>query len=187
MDVAIPDEINEPKVRPTGVSVIAILALIGGVFNFCYSPFGIAHLLLMDAPANVAMRNDPTIYYTTVVGGAMGWFISILTISLGIGLWRTKEWARVWTVYYCIGAAIWTLIGGAFYVIYITPKAMKIGMEVAQAQSKVQSPMPADLMNNIILGTMIFTGLVMLVFCAAYIFIAVYMSKATTKEAFKPY
>ena len=181
MDEVIHDVEPEPKSRPAGVSIVAVLALIAGFFGVCLSPLSIGQMLVAKEPMYAAMRADATMYYVTVVGGAVGWFVSLGVIALGFGLWKLKEWARAGTVVYCIFAAVWAVVGGALNMIYITPKAMQIAFANTPSPNKI----PAEMIKNIVLVSQITAVVLTLVMCGIYIFIAVYMAKPTVKDAFR--
>ncbi|MEI6236514.1 MAG: hypothetical protein WCT04_25945 [Planctomycetota bacterium] len=161
------------------MSIIAVLAMVFGGLNLCFAPVGIVQLFISKDPIHDAMRNDPALYYFTVVSGIVGWFISAVSVALGSGLWRMKEWARKgMVVYYCV-TAVWTLVGGIFSTIYITPKIMEISMAM-QPQK-----LPAGVMDGIKLGSMIGAGVMILLFCGVYIFIAQYLARPSVKAAFR--
>lgn len=184
MDEAIPDADDEPRVRSTGVSIIAVLAIIFGVFNFCCAPIGMGQMLFLKDPVNASMRNDSMLYYSTMVGGAINWFLAIILMTLGIGLWQLKEWARKGMVIYAILISLWTLLSGTFSMIYVTPKAMEIAM-AAQMAAQNQK-MPADAMKMVMFSTMAATGcMLVLIFCV-YIGVAIYLTRARVKDAFRP-
>jgi hypothetical protein len=180
MDEAIPDADDEPRVRPTGVSVIAVLAIIFGLFNFCYAPVGMGQMLFLSDPVFTAMRNDPMLYYFTMVGGVIGWFLSIVLIALGFGLWKLKDWARSGMVVYSVLAGLWTIFGGVVNMIYIVPKSMEIAM-AAQSQK-----VPPEIMKGAMIGAMIGGGCMLVFIFGVYIAIAIYLTRANVKDAFRP-
>ena len=182
MDEALPEIENEPRSRPSGVSIVAVLALLAGFFSFCFTPLSIGQILMSSEPIYVGMRGDPAVYYVSVVGGAIGWVVSIGVIALGFGLWKTKEWARAGMVIYCILAAVWAVVGGAINMIYVTPKAMEIAFATAPTPNKI----PPEMMKTIMMFSYITAAVVTLVLCGLYIGIAIYLSKPTVKDAFKP-
>ncbi len=180
MEEAIPDVDDEPRVRPTGVSIIAVLAILFGIFNFCYTPVGLGQLLLQSDPIYVSMRNDPVVYYFSMVGGVIGWFLSIVLIVLGTGLWKLKDWARSSMAIYAVLAALWTIAGGTLNMIYIAPKTMEIAMA---AQPQKLPPEALKMMTLVMYGM---GGCFLVLFFGVYIGIAVYLTRANVKEAFRP-
>jgi hypothetical protein len=182
MDEVLVDDENEPKTRPSGVSIVAVLALISGFFSFCYTPFSVGSILLLNDARNVALRGDSVAYYYTVTGSALGWVMSIILIALGFGLWKLKEWARSGAVVFSIFSSVWTIASGGFGLIYIVPRVLRAAMAATPTPEK----MPDNMLDAIVTGTVIFTGAVYLVLVGVYIAVAIYLSKPAVKDAFRP-
>ena len=69
--------------RPTGVTVLAILAIIGGILGILAGVSGLALGPALDASNRVAVLG--------LNGAAL--ILGILELVIGIGLWLLKPWA----------------------------------------------------------------------------------------------
>jgi hypothetical protein len=94
--------------RPTGVTIIAILAAIGGVFGI----FGGLILMLGGAAAGVATGSAALGGLAAVLGAAF-LAVAILYIVFAWGAWGLKPWA--WTL--GIGLAAVSIVLGLFSLV----------------------------------------------------------------------
>jgi len=72
--------------RPTGVTILAVLALIGGVFGI----LGALALMLGGAAASTV---DAGIGGSALIYGILSLAISVAYLAFGIGAWGLKPWA----------------------------------------------------------------------------------------------
>jgi len=100
--------------RPVGVSLIALLHwLRGAVYAIAgLAVLGLTHLgaRFMSAAASDTFLGR----MATGLGKAVGLgllVMALIWIVLGLGLWTTKNWARVLTVLFIVILLIWHLLG----------------------------------------------------------------------------
>lgn len=82
--------------RPSGVSVIAILYVVGGVAQALSSLFGMA--LSIDAANYMAWLGIPSSFGSGITLFIIAMLFGIADIAIGIGLWQLREWARITTL-----------------------------------------------------------------------------------------
>ena len=124
MDEVIPD-LDEPRVRPAGVTIVAVLAILFGLLGTCCLPVNMVFLFMAG--------NDPK--YAAAVGGNVFfmaalyfvfWIISILLTSIGFGLWGLKSWARMAAIIYCVVYALLGTVGGVINAIFYAQKSAEV-------------------------------------------------------------
>jgi hypothetical protein len=89
-------ENNTPKRRPTGVTVIAVVAILRAIYAFSYG----LYLAASNAPIpNLPpeLTNDPSIPlgFVRVVFTVAMLIAAAINLVLGIGLWKLHKWARI--------------------------------------------------------------------------------------------
>lgn len=173
----------EPRTRPTLVSILAVLGYVFGGFTLLLGPIGVLQLLFQNDPLHIAMRNDAIVYYSTIAGSVLGMFMAGIEIWLAYGLWNLKEWARSGTATFCVFLSVWSVIVGALQQIYVMPKIWAITMA---AQQPTMPPEAAKMMKTMQGAMLIFGIAVLVVFAGIYIGIAVYLTRPSVKEAFRP-
>jgi len=77
------------RVRPSGITILAVLAAIGGVLGL------LAGLALVGISGVAAAGNGPLAGFITVMG-AIAILQSILLLAFAYGAWMLKPWA--WTL-----------------------------------------------------------------------------------------
>lgn len=73
--------------RPTGITILAVLAIIGGLLGLCGSAalFGLSGL--------GAVAGDLSSGATGVLFGVIGLISSVLYLAFGFGAWSLRPWA----------------------------------------------------------------------------------------------
>ncbi len=95
--------------RPTGVTILAILAIIGGVLGLCGS------ISLLGLGGLTAVSGEVSTGATAGIFGGLGIISSVLYLAFGVGAWLLKPWAWILGV---IGAGlsivsnVLSLVGG---------------------------------------------------------------------------
>jgi len=108
--------------RPTGVTILAVLAFIGGAF-------GILGALLLMVGGTVASTVDAGLGGSALIYGILSLAISVAYLAFGIGAWGLKPWA--WSLGIIIaGASVllsliavllgWNSIGGVIINVVIS-------------------------------------------------------------------
>lgn len=79
--------------RPTGITILAVIAIIYGVFNLLIALLGLlgSALLASGVAARAIKYSAGTLAYATISDAVLG----ILFLAFGIGAFRLKGWA--WT------------------------------------------------------------------------------------------
>ncbi|HLX62649.1 MAG TPA: hypothetical protein VKX17_15330 [Planctomycetota bacterium] len=176
MEEARPDEIDEPRTRPTGVSVIAVLAIVFGILGVCCAPFVIGQLVIAGDPVHVAMRNNTGLYIYMLGTQSFHWIISIALTAIGFGLWRLSEWARKGAVALAIFTILYQLANTAVYYLLFGSQMMDL------MGSSSGQPVSPEIMKTI---TYIVTPICMCFVFGIYVWIAVYLTRPHVKAAFQ--
>ena len=92
--------------RSAGVTVIAVVALLGSVLAMCFGVLTGVMAFVMPRPAS-APGLPPTAML--VMGGAIYFLPGVWGLLSGIGLIRLKNWARISTIVF---GALLILLGG---------------------------------------------------------------------------
>lgn len=97
--------------RPLGVTILAILALLSGLWGALKSlvilGVGGAVAALISAGSPIA---GAAVGIVAIAFGITGLVLSAFSLGLGIGAWRLKSWAWNLGVATEIGALIWSLL-----------------------------------------------------------------------------
>ena len=88
---------NQPMARPTGVTILAILAAIGGVFGL------LAGLAALGFGSILAAAGAESYGGLAFIAGLLILVQSALALAFAYGAWTLKPWA--WT----LGVAAWVL------------------------------------------------------------------------------
>ncbi|MER2600254.1 MAG: hypothetical protein ABTQ73_12110 [Caldilineales bacterium] len=78
------------KQRPTGITILAILAVIGGILSLCGS------LALFGLSGLGAVSGEVASGATGMLYGVIGLVGAVLYLLFGFGAWQLKPWA--WTL-----------------------------------------------------------------------------------------
>ena len=85
--------------RPIGVTVVAMLAIVGGTYRFIQSLFWIRSF--SETIGNLVVFGEPkTWWFVLAVGIAP--VLSIISIAVGIGLWKLRRWARLLLIVFSV-------------------------------------------------------------------------------------
>ncbi len=90
--------------RPTGVTILAILEFIGGIFGLIGG--GLSMMLAM-----VAMQYDPSLGTVLLIFALIPLLIGIIDFIIGWGLWTLKSWAWLLALIFGIIGLIFGIIG----------------------------------------------------------------------------
>jgi len=82
--------------RPVGVMVLAVLQMMGGIGSM-----GLGVLILLGSLGMAVSMDVPLFGAFGLVGGVIAASIGLLEITLGIGLFRLYNWARITTMCLC--------------------------------------------------------------------------------------
>ncbi len=80
--------------RPTGVTILAVLALIGGIFGICGGGLGVLGGSFLSALGAQAGAGEATaLGGMAVLSSIILLVIAVAEIGFGIGAWTLKPWA----------------------------------------------------------------------------------------------
>ncbi|HXX43395.1 MAG TPA: hypothetical protein VEJ38_01610 [Candidatus Acidoferrales bacterium] len=135
--------------RPTGVTIISVLAFIGAA---CLLFAGLG--MFLGGAILSSMAGRPGMGLVAGIGGAVVGVIflglAVLDLVLGIGLWKLQNWARILAIVLLIVGAICYAVG----------------------------------LVGSLLHFHLFQLFFQMIFIAIDVWIAVYLSKASVKQAF---
>jgi uncharacterized membrane protein (DUF2068 family) len=80
----------EQKKRPTGITILAILALIGGIFMV------LAGILALTGSAFLATQGEGGVAVLAIIIGLIMLVAGVLNLVFAVGAWSLKPWA--WTL-----------------------------------------------------------------------------------------
>ncbi len=87
----------EQKKRPTGVTILAILALIGGILMI------IGGILALTGSAFLATQGEGGVAALVIIIGLIMLVTGVLDLVFAVGAWSLKPWA--WT----LGIIVWAI------------------------------------------------------------------------------
>jgi hypothetical protein len=94
--------------RPTGVTVLAVLAFIGAAFCLLGALFFMIGGAAMSQLGGSSMGGGAMFAGLGALAGVFILGFAVLYAVVGFGLWKLQNWARILAL---IGAAVGTLIG----------------------------------------------------------------------------
>ena len=111
---------QQQQIRPTGITIIAILFFIGGALNV----LGGLMTLFVAIPALDPITSLIASYQ--IAGGLFLILVGGLQVAVGWGLWTLQDWARVTAiVLYALGAIVY-LVGGIALLVGVTIQGFRI-------------------------------------------------------------
>ena len=109
-----PPAMPELPKRPLGISILAILYIIGGLLSIAFG-------VLLELSGTAYLEGVP---YASLITG----FITVIAVLLildgffnifiGVGLWKLKRWARICAIVFSI-LGILSIIGALFSIIFL--------------------------------------------------------------------
>lgn len=167
-------------VRPTSVTVLAIIGIVfGGLFLLC-KPFGLLPLFMPKfGPPNPAMdvlRTDAILRYLTIAGVIVGVPVSILLLASSIGCLSLKPWARKGMLAYAAAAIVLSVLTFAAQVLWVIPK-----MQAVQRQQLSNVPNAALLAQMTGVPVSAAEFVIRLIFPACLLY---YLTRPGAKAAF---
>jgi len=96
--------------RSGGVTIIAILSLLGSALMLVMGTVMLAVMVLAPAPRSGQFPGPPMLFKVILLFASLMYFLpAIWGIVTGIGLWRLKNWARMSTIVFSV---LLILMGG---------------------------------------------------------------------------
>ena len=91
--------------RPTGVTILAVLAAIGGVFGILAGLAAIGFGGVAGAVAGAAVGG------AVMIGGLVLLVVSVVELALAYGFWTLKPWAWQWGIVLAVVQIVIALLG----------------------------------------------------------------------------
>jgi hypothetical protein len=121
-----------PGQRPTGLTVMAVLAWVFGGMAFCCLPFSIVQIYFpisqgpQGNPMEAVYAEMPWIKTFTLVSSLIGMLTSMVLIIGGVGLWKLRRWG--WTLLngYAVFQLLSVLVQAVVNFVFIFPPASEI-------------------------------------------------------------
>jgi hypothetical protein len=137
-----------PPLRPTSVTVLAIIGIIfGGLGIFC-KPVGVVGLFIpQPAGANPMLDLQKQMMAWNVANAVVGTLVSVLLLASSIGSLYLKPWARKGMLAYAALAVVLTLVGGVVSVVWVLPKVQEAQRQMMAQQAGRGAAPPAQMMN----------------------------------------
>ena len=126
----------EPAVRPTSVTVMAVIGIIFGALGFLCSPLAlIPYFITLPTPNPFidSIKDDNALFMWTIAVTVMGWFLSILLLVGSIWALMLREWARQILLGWSVASSLLTVAQFLINVMVVFPKMA----EIAKADPKM--------------------------------------------------
>ncbi len=119
-----------PRGPSTGLKVLAVFQILFGCFGVIGTPISaiLANLQLSKDPVQMKLHDalwegPGAIYsYASVI---VGFFLAILLIVTGVGLWRAKLWSRKTGIAYGAVALVMLVVGQLVMMLMVYPMLME--------------------------------------------------------------
>ena len=137
-------------VRPTAVTVLAIIGIIFGGLGVLCKPLGVVALFIPQPGPNPMLDMQRSMMVWNVANAVVGTLVSVLLLASSIGSLSLKPWARKGMLAYAGLALVLTVVGGVVTMIWIMPKMQEAQRQMLAQQSARGAPAPPPGMMNII-------------------------------------
>jgi len=168
-----------PKLRPTSVTVLAILGIIFGSLailgSFCNTLELTGVSPDADNPLVKGMQDDHTLFVWSVIGVVVDMALGLLLLGGSIKAWSLKRSGRSWLIAYSWLDIAFTLISTGIGFVLVLPKLDQI------IQNSNQNASMRSIMQMSTWGGFLFS-VVLLAYPALILY---YMSRPNVKEAFQ--
>lgn len=168
---------QEPPARPVVVTVIGILAIVGGGFILLSLPFSLLQVsgaFPMGAPGAQIMQ-DPSFRTWTIVSTTINALLAILDIVVGIGLLAMRRWAWLLAIALVVAGALWQIVG------VIVMQALDVMGRMWASMGTMGDPAMAAMMQRV---TTIATFAGIIFWLAAYAAVVVLLTLPNVRRAF---
>jgi hypothetical protein len=118
--------------RSAGVTVIAILSLVGSALTFAMGIVMLAVMTLVPAPHSNQFPGSPIFFKTILVLGSLVYLLpAVWGMVTGIGLWRLKSWARISIIVFAVLLSATGGFSGLISFLVPFPAAPNSGLDPA--------------------------------------------------------
>jgi len=134
-------------VRPTSVTVLAIIGIVFGGFGLLCKPFGVIALFIPQPVPNPVVDMQKQMMAWNVANAVVGTAVSVLLLASSIGSLSLKTWARKGMLAYAGLAVALTLIVGVVTVVWMLPKMQEAQRQMIAQQARRGAAPPPQMMN----------------------------------------
>jgi hypothetical protein len=131
-------QVPVPPLRPTSVSVIAIIGIVLASLGLICTPFALIPFFMTSAAAQnpqIQMMHDSKPLMAWTIGSlAINFVLAILLLAASIGSLRLSAWARKGMIAWAIASSAMAIIGTAVQCVFVLPQLL----------AKMNSGNPAD-------------------------------------------
>lgn len=157
------------KVRPTSVSVLAILGIVFSLISILNQGTGL--VLLLAGPAR--LQGVPELRAWNVANAVVSLALALVLLYSSIGCWKLRPWARRWIVSYAWVYLVWLVIAAVVSLIWVLPATMAGMPATASPQARLARSVAYTSAGAALVLLSVFPVLLIL-----------FMSRATTRTAF---
>jgi hypothetical protein len=136
-------------VRPTSVTVLAIIGIIFGGLGVLCKPLGVVALFIPQPGPNPVLDMQRSMMVWNVANAMVGTLVSVLLLASAIGSLSLKPWARKGMLAYAGLALVLTVVGGVVTMVWIMPKMQEAQRQMLAQQSARGAPAPPPGMMNV--------------------------------------
>ena len=131
-------EVPVPPLRPTSVSVIAIIGIVLASLGLICTPFAVIPFVMTGAAAQnpqiQLIQNNKPLMAWSILALVVQFLLSILLLTASIGSLRLSNWARKGMIAWAIASSVMAVLSTAVQCVFIVPQLM----------AKMNSGNPAD-------------------------------------------
>ena len=136
--------------RPTSVTVLAIIGIVFGGLGLLCKPLSFAALFMPQPVPNPAVQMQKDMMAFNVGNAAIGTLVSALLLASSIGCLSLKPWARKGMLTYAGLAIVLTIAGGIITMVWMLPKIQEMQRQMMTQSSGRGAPAPPPQMMSMI-------------------------------------
>ena len=133
--------------RPTSVTVLAILGIIFGGMGVLCKPLSLAAIFIPQPAPNPAVEMQKDMMAFNLANAAVGTAVSVLLLAASIGCLSLKPWARKGMLTYAGLALALTVVGAIITFVWMMPKIQEMQRQMMAQQSAGGTPPPPQMMS----------------------------------------
>ena len=119
------DQVPVPPLRPTSVSVIAIIGIVWASLGLICAPLSIVPYFVASMgaqnPTIKMVQDSKLLFGWTIVFTALSFALAVMLMASSIGSLRLTRWARTGMIGWAIGATVLTLLNTVVQVVFVLP------------------------------------------------------------------
>ena len=135
--------------RPTSVTVLAILGIIFGALGVLCKPLSLAAIFIPQPGPNPAVEMQKEMMGFNLANVAVGTAVSVLLLAASIACLSLKPWARKGMLTYAGIAIVLTIVGGVITFVWMLPRIQEMQRQMMAQQTAGGAGAPPPQMMNI--------------------------------------